>query len=448
MRYGPLDEAQGGSALHPRPGQLRGRHPASGHAPSGHRPQSVRACPHQLHQHGGGAEDPRRARGHHRRDAQAVQPALDADPDVRHPDGAADREGHVPGAGSGGGHRDGPLRGGRRGRGGGGGLRPAAGRRRSVQGAGAGRAGAAHRQGRQDGQPHLPLGSGRPRRDGGRPRRRRRRRQAGHLHPAHPRRVHRDLRLRRGLRSRHGQAEGLHDDPGAARHPHGAGPGGRARRAVGGEDPGHLPRHRRRVRRQGARLSGVCARNRRVRRRGKAGQVGRGPDGEPAGRLVRARLSPEGRAGGDEGRHAHGAQDQDGGRPRLHGRRRQPVEVPGGPLLHRHRVLRSAARLRRGGRRVHEQAAGRHRLPLLVPGDRGGPHHRAAGRRHGPRARDGPGGLAPQELRARGPVPLQVGAGVGVRQRQLPRRPREGDGAHRGTPICGRSRRRSGSGAS
>ena len=147
--------------------------------------------------------------------------------------------------------------------------------------------------------------------------------------------------------------------------------------------------------------------------------------------LLRARLPPEGRARGDEGRHPHGAQDQDGGRPRLHGRRREPVEVPGRPVLHRHRVLRPEARLRRGGRRVHEQAAGRHRLPLLVPRDRGGPHHRAAHRHRGPRDRDGPGRAAPQELHPGGQVPLQVGAGVGVRQRRLPRRPPEGDGAHR-----------------
>ena len=52
-------------------------------------------------------QDPRGARCHHGRDPQAVQPALDADPDVRHPDGAADRKGDVPGAGSGGGDRDG-----------------------------------------------------------------------------------------------------------------------------------------------------------------------------------------------------------------------------------------------------------------------------------------------------------------------------------------------------
>ena len=237
--------------------------------------------------------------------------------------------------------------------------------------------------------------------------------------------------MRRGFRSGHGEAQGLHDHPGAARRSHGAGPGGRARRAVGREDPGHLAGHRRRVRRQGARLSGVRDRHRRVGRAGQTRQVDRRQDGEPAGRLLRAGLPPDRRARGAKGRHAHRAEDQDAGRPRLYGRRREPVEVSRGPVLDRHRVIRPAARLRRGGRRVHEQAAGRHRLPLLVPRDRGGPHHRAADRHHGPEARNGPGRAAPQELHPRGQVPLQVGAGVGVRQRQLPRRPREGDGPDR-----------------
>ena len=86
-------------------------------------------------------------------------------------------------------------------------------------------------------------------------RRGRRRGQAGHLHPAHPRRLDRDLRLRRRLRPAHGQAHRLHDDAGAARDPHRLRARGRPRRPVGGEDPDHLARHRRRLRRQGAGLS-------------------------------------------------------------------------------------------------------------------------------------------------------------------------------------------------
>ncbi len=43
LRHGPLHEAQGGPALHPRPGQLRRRHPAARDAAHGHRAQPVRA---------------------------------------------------------------------------------------------------------------------------------------------------------------------------------------------------------------------------------------------------------------------------------------------------------------------------------------------------------------------------------------------------------------------
>ncbi len=46
-------------------------------------------------------------------------------------------------------------------------------------------------------------------------------------------------------------------------------------------------------------------------------------------------------------------------------------------------LVRRQARLRRGGRRLHQQAAGRDRLPLLVPGHRGGPRHRADDRHPG-----------------------------------------------------------------
>ena len=42
-----------------------------------------------------------------------------------------------------------------------------------------------------------------------------------------------------------------------------------------------------------------------------------------------------------------------------------------------HRLLRLEGGIRRGRRGLHEQAAGRRRLPLLVPRDRGGAHHRA-----------------------------------------------------------------------
>ena len=65
----------------------------------------------------------------------------------------------------------------------------------------------------------------------------------GHLHPAHPRRLDRDVRLRRRLGPGPPAAHAAHDDPGAARHPD----GGRARRRgrrpadLRAEHPGRRP---------------------------------------------------------------------------------------------------------------------------------------------------------------------------------------------------------------
>ena len=120
-----------------------------------------------------------------------------------------------------------------------------------------------------------------------------------------------------------------------------------------------------------------------------------------------------------EGRHPHRAPHQDPGRSRLHRRRRQPVEVPRRALPRVHGLLRPQGRARGGGRRLHQQAARRHRLSLLVPRHRGRPHHRAHGRPHGASARHGSGRVPDEELHQAGAVPLQVGAGLGVRQRQL-----------------------------
>ena len=66
------------------------------------------------------------------------------------------------------------------------------------------------------------------------------------------------------------------------------GAGGGACRAVGGEDPRDFARHRGRVRREGAGVPGVCDCDRCVGGARQAGQVDRGPDGEPAGGLLRS----------------------------------------------------------------------------------------------------------------------------------------------------------------
>ena len=147
-----------------------------------------------------------------------------------------------------------------------------------------------------------------------------------------------------------------------------------------------VARHRRRFRREGAGLPGLRHRGGGLGRHRQARQVGRGPDGEPAGRLLRPRLPHGGRARRDEGRDDDGAQDQDRRRPRLRRRRGEPVQVPGGALLDLHRLLRHPERLLRGRRRLHEQAAGRRGLPLLVPRHGGGARDRAHGRHRSPRS--------------------------------------------------------------
>ena len=126
-----------------------------------------------------------------------------------------------------------------------------------------------------------------------------------------------------------------------------------------------------------------------------------------------------------------GAQGQDDRRPRLHRRRGRPVEVPGRPVQRHHRLVRLPGRVRRGRRRLHEQAARRRRLPLLVPGDRGRPRDRADGRHPRPRHRQGPGPAPDGELHPARPVPVQDADRLGVRLGQLPGRAPEGDGHDR-----------------
>ena len=165
--------------------------------------------------------------------------------------------------------------------------------------------------------------------------------------------------------------------------------------------------------------------------RRQAGQVDRGPLGEPPGRLVRPRLPHPRRAGRHEGRQDHLAQGQDDRRPRLHRRRGRPVQVPGRPVQRHHRLVRLPERVRRGRWRLHQQAARRRRLPLLVPGDRGGPRHRADGRHPGPRDRQGPGPAPDGELHPARAVPVQDADRLVVRLGQLPGGAPEGDGHDR-----------------
>ena len=112
-------------------------------------------------------------------------------------------------------------------------------------------------------------------------------RHARHHLPALPPGAARDVRDHRRLQPEDRPARHLQRQPGAARPPHGLRARRRARRA---HDPDPLPRHRRRLRQQGAGLPGLRVRDRRLDRGRRAGQVGREPLREPDVHRLRPRL--------------------------------------------------------------------------------------------------------------------------------------------------------------
>ena len=113
-----------------------------------------------------------------------------------------------------------------------------------------------------------------------------------------------------------------------------------------------------------------------------------------------------------------------------------PIEVPGRHFRHRHRQLRLPGRPRRSRRLLHEQGAGRNRLPLLLPRHRGQLRDRARDGHPCRRARDGPGGAAEEELHQEGSVPVSVGARLHLRQRRLSQHARRGAGEDRLPRRC------------
>ena len=158
-------QAQGGPALHPRPGQLRRRRPAcpgcctarSLRSPLAHArivsidTSAALAAP----------EGPRR---HHRQGPRGAGARLDADAVRRHAGRAGHRQGALPGPGGRVRRRRRPLLRARRARADRRRVRAAAGGRRRAQGARRRRAGDPRRPRGQDRQPHLRLGG---RRQGG-----------------------------------------------------------------------------------------------------------------------------------------------------------------------------------------------------------------------------------------------------------------------------------------
>ena len=448
-RHRQRAQAQGGHPLRPGQGQLCRRPQAAGHAVRRLRAQPVRPRADQVDRRLESEGAARRACGAHRRGPEAVEPALDADARGRRADGAGRRQGAVPEPGDrlrGGGR---PLHRGRCGRADRGRLRGAAGDQRPEGRARRGRAGAARGPCRQDHgparraqapQPHLHLGGRRSGRDRAGVRRRRGHGQGRDFLSARPPLPARDLRDGRLDGQGEGRAHGLGDVSGAARGAHRRLAAVRHSRS---QDPHHRARHRRRLRQQGRRLSGLCLRDRRLDRAGRAGQVGRGPDREPFRDRVRARLPHDRRAGGEQGRQDHGPSRPRPRRPRRVRCLRRSDQVPGRVLLGGDRLLRHPDRTRRSRGRLHQQGARRRRVPLLVPGDRGLLSDRAHGRRAGAQAEDRSGRVAAQELHQAGAVPLPLGVGLGIRFRRLPDGHAKGHGRRSTTRRCAGSRRTS-----
>ena len=270
-------------------------------------------------------------------------------------------------------------------------------------------------------QPRQPDLGGR-RRGGHRPRVRRGRhgRRARHHLPALPPGAAGDVRDHRRLQPGDRPARHLQRQPGAARAPHGLRARRRARRA---HDPDPLQRHRRRLRQQGAGLPGLRVRDRRLDRRRRAGQVDRGPLGEPdVDRASRATTSCSAEMCAKDGRITglrvdviadHGAFDSTA----------QPTKFPAGFFHIVLRLLRPAGVARQGQGGLHEQGARRRRLPLLVPHHRGRLPRRADGRRARARAGGRPDRPAHAQLHRARAVPVRDDHRLDVRLgRTTPRR--------------------------
>ena len=314
---------------------------------------------------------------------------------------------------------------------------PDAGRRR-------GRAGHPGRQGGPGRQRHLRLGS------------RRRRGHRARVRPGGPGLAaaaalpplapvpDRVLRVGRGLRPGHLEADRLHDHPGAAHHP---GRGGHGRRAARAHDPDHLAGHRRRVRQQGAGLPRVRVLDPGLDPAGAAGQVDRGQVRQPDLHPLRPGHLPGRRDGAAPGRQDPGRPDAHPGRPRRVLLRRPAQQVQDRADALGVRRLRHPGRAHDDARHLHQQGARRGGLPVLVPGHRGHvlPGTDDAGRRPGPG--HGPGRVPADELRPRrrlpAPHPVRLPDRLGP-VRQVPgRRP----AGHRLRGLPASSRKRPGPGA-
>ena len=287
-------------------------------------------------------------------------------------------------------------------------------------------------------QSHLHLGSGRQGRHRCGVRQRRGDRPRRDPEPARASVSAGDLRLRGLVRQGHGPVDGLHDVAGAA-------PGAHRRRDAFGhsrkQDPHHRRRHRRRLRQQGAGLSGLCRRHRRVDRDRRADQVDRVAHRQHLHDRIRARLSRRRRTGGRQGRPHQGAALYRAGRSRRVQFARLGHQAAGRPVQHLHRLLRHSQGLLPGRCGLYQQGARRRGLSLFAAGHRGGVPDRAHDRRAGAEARPRQGRDPPAQLRQGGQVSVHHGARLDARQRQLPRRAGkgvEGGGLRRPAQGAGR----------
>ena len=255
------------------------------------------------------------------------------------------------------------------------------------------------------------------------------------------------LRLDRRLQQVDAEADRLHDHPGAAHHPRRRGAGGGAARA---HDPDRQPRPRWRLRQQGARLPGLRDVDPGLDPHRAAGEVDRGPHGQPDLDRLRPRRLPRRRAGAAQGRQDPRRPDAHRLRPRRLLLRRAAQQVQDRADALGVRGVRHPGGSPDRPRRLHQQGTGRRRLPLLVPRHRGDvlPGTHGAGRRRRPR--DGPGRVPAGQLRPRRRLPAPDAVRLPHRLRavrQVPRRRARGDRVRR-LPHASRRRPASAAGCS
>ena len=145
---------------------------------------------------------------------------------------------------------------------------------------------------------------------------------------------------------------------------------------------------------------------------------------------LRPRRLPQGRAGAAQGRQDPRRPDAHRRRPRRVLLRRPAEQVQDRADALGVRLLRRPRRAPHRARHVHQQGAGRRRLPLLVPGHRGDVLPGAHGAGGGRRPRHGPGRVPAHQLRPRRRLPAPHAVRLPHRLRpvrQVPRRRAGGD---------------------